>query len=172
MVEAPENVNDAVRADWVGETTPFERVRTVMKRTYEPQSAAEIADRASTTPTTARKHLHQLNESGFVDIESGGRDASAYRRSNESTVLEQAHNILDRVGTEELIVRITEMNDDLRAYRAEAGVESPEDAALQDIDIGRATLSDWQTTRRNLGFAKVALALSEAEITVQTTQSA
>lgn len=43
MNEAPldvgEDVNDAARIEWQVQTTPFERVRTDMKRTNEPQSA-------------------------------------------------------------------------------------------------------------------------------------
>jgi ribosomal protein S25 len=167
------DVNEVVEAEWTDETTPFDRVRTVMKRTYKPQSADEIADRARTTSTTARKHLRQLEESGFVEmVSSEGRAAALYQRSNESLVLEQAHDILDRAGREELVTRITEMHDEIRGYRATFDVESPEDAALLDADIDRSILQDWQTTRRNLGFAKVALALAEAETAIQTTQIA
>lgn len=167
------DVNETVEAEWTDETTPFDRVRTVMRRTYEPQSADEIANRARTTPTTARKHLRQLEKSGFVEIVSSeGRAAALYQRSNESLVLEQAHDILDQAGREELVTGITEMQDEIRDYRAKFNIESPEDAALRDVDIDPSTLQDWQTTRRNLGFAKVALALTEAETTVQTTQTA
>lgn len=167
------DINEVVETEWADETTPFDRVRTVIKRTYEPQSADEIADRARTTPTTARKHLRQLEESGFVEIVSSeGRAAALYQRSNESLVLEQAHNILDQAGREELITTVTEMQDKIRDYRAKFNIESPEDAALRNTNIDPSTLQDWQTTRRNLGFAKVALALAEAENTVQTTQTA
>jgi predicted ArsR family transcriptional regulator len=173
LPEGTDDVNEVVEAEWSDETTPFDRVRTVMKRTYEPQSADEVADRARTTPTTARKHLRQLEESGFVEIVSRERrEAALYQRSNESLVLEQAHDILDHVGREELVSRITEMNDKIHEYRAELSVESPEDAALMDADIDQSTLHDWETTRRNLGFAKVALALMEAETSVQTTSTA
>ena len=144
-----------------------------MKRTYKPQSTDEIADRARTTPTTARKHLRQLEKSGFVEtVSSEGRAATLYQRSNESLVLEQAHDILDQAGREELVTGIAEMQDEIRDYRARFNIESPEDAVLLDADIDPSTLRDWQTTRRNLGFTKVALALMEAETTVQTTQTA
>jgi hypothetical protein len=54
----------------------------------------------------------------------------------------------------------------IHAYREEFGAESPEDAALQGQTIDEETLTDWQRTRRNLGFARVALALSEAKNTI------
>jgi Fe2+ or Zn2+ uptake regulation protein len=170
--DPPDDVNEVVTAEWKEETTPFERVRSVIRRTYTPQSADEVADRAQTTPTTARKHLQQLTESGFVEtVSKPERTATLYKRSNESLVLEQAHDILREIDTDELVMRITEMQDEIQAYRDELGVDSPEDAALQDVDHDGETLRDWQTTRRNLGIAKAALALSQAEETMELTQA-
>lgn len=169
----PSNVNETVKAEWRDTTTPFERVRTVMKRTYEPQSANEIAARACTTPPTARKHLRQLEESGFVGaVAREKRDATLYRRTNESLVLEQARDILNRVGSEELLTRITETREEIQTYREELGVDSPEDAALLNADADQETLREWQTTRRNLAFAKVALALAEADTAVRPSSPA
>lgn len=174
MTEAPlepdEDVNEAVRADWKEDTTPFERVRTVMKRTSEPHSADEIADRALTTPTTARKHLEVLLEDGFVTATSKpGRSATLYRRSSESLVMEQARDILREMGTEELVTRISELQSEIQRYREETGVDSPEDVALEDVEIDRGTIQEWQRTRRNLDIAKAALAIGQAEDSVQTT---
>lgn len=159
-----EDVNERVRAEWKDDTTPFERVLTVMKRTYEAQSADEIAVRALTTPTTARKHLQQLADSGFVEITSSpDRDATLYRRSNESLILERARDIIDEMDTDTVVDRIGEMQSDINRYREEYGVESPEDAAIRGADVDHETLRDWQTTRRNLGITRAALALIEAE---------
>lgn len=174
MTNAPfepgEDVNEAVKAEWEAETTPFERVRTVMKRTYEPQSADQIASRALTTPTTVRKHLEVLVEDGFVTATSEpGRSATLYRRSSESLVLEQARDILSEMGKEELASRINELQAEIKRYRDETGVDSPEDVALEDVEIDRGTLREWQTTRRNLDIAKAALAIGQAEDSVQTT---
>ena len=168
MTRASDDVNERVEAEWTEETTPFERVRTVARRTYDPESAAEIAERARTTPTTARKHLRQLAESGFVEgVAVPDRDGTLYRRATESVVLEQARDVLDEVGRDDLVRRISEMRSAIDGYREEFGADSPEDAALEDADVDPQTLRDWQTTRRNLDVAKVALALAEAEETVQ-----
>lgn len=176
MTDAPlkpgDDVNEALRADWEAETTPFERVRAVMKRTYEPQSAAEIASRALTTPTTARKHLEVLLEDGFVTTSSKpGRSATLYRRSAESLVMEQARDILSEMGTEELASRINELQSKIQRYRDESGVDSPEDVALAEVEIDQETLQEWQTTRRNLDIAKAALAIGQAEDSVETTSA-
>lgn len=164
----PDDVNERVVAEWVEETTPFERVRTVMKRTYEPQPVREIADHARTSEKTARKHLRQLAEGGFVEETAAPEQSGAlYRRSPESLVLEQAHDILDEVDSNTLVERISEMQTRIREYREASGADSPEDAAVRGRDVDEDTVQDWQTTRRNLGFARVALAVSEAEDVVQ-----
>lgn len=169
-LEPDEDVNEAVRADWKEETTPFERVRTVMKRTYEPQSADEIATRALTTPTTARKHLHVLVEDGFVTATSKpGRSATLYKRSAESLVMEQARDILSELGTEALASRINELQSEILRYRETTGVDSPEDVALEDVELDQSTFREWQTNRRNLDIAKAALAIGRAEDSLQTT---
>lgn len=165
---ATADVNERVESEWVDETTPFERVRSVTKRLYDPTPVQEIADRARTTEKTARKHLRQLAESGFVEeTASPERNGTLYRRSPESLVLEQAHDMLEEMDSVALVSHISEMQAELRDYRAEADAESPEDAVLQEAELDAATLTEWQTTRRNLGFARVALALSEAEDAVR-----
>lgn len=165
------DVNERVAAEWVEETTPFERVRAVIKRTYEPQSASDIADRARTSPKTARKHLRHLAEDGFVE-ETAEPDAGGalYRRSDESLLLEQANRIRSEVDADALVARVAEMRETVRSYREEFDAESPEDAVLSDAEIDRDTLQAWQTTRRNLSFAKVALAMSDAERDLQATR--
>lgn len=172
MPDTPtDDVNDLVASEWEDDTTPFDRVRAVMKRAYEPRSAPDVAERAMTTPTTARKHLRTLANSGFVDEVSASGDTTLYRRSNESLVLEQAHDILDETDRDSLVSRIAEMRDEIRSHRERFDAESPEDAVVRDADVDRETLRSWQTTRRNLKIARVALALSEAEETVRTTKA-
>jgi uncharacterized protein (DUF433 family)/predicted transcriptional regulator len=157
------DVNERVETEWVEETTPFDRIQTVMKRTYEAQSVDTIADRARTTPTMARKHLRHLADVGFIeDATDSEQDETRYRRSEESAVLEQARHILSEVDPETLDERITEMQEDLQLYQERFDVASPEDAAVLETDVDREALREWRTTRRNLGVAKVALALSEA----------
>lgn len=173
MTDVPmDEVNESVQSEWMDDSTPFERVWAVIKRTYDPQSVSEIADRARTTPTTTRTHLQQLEDSGVVATTSAsGRNATLYERSTESLILEQARDILDTVERDELIVRIDEIEADLRAYREEFGVESPEAVPLQDMNIDQRELRNWRTTRRNLIFAQVALVLDEAEAAIERSES-
>lgn len=170
-----EDVNEAVTDEWVDETTPYERVRQVIEHTYSPMTADSVADQTETAAKTARKHLDALAEEGFVTTTPGKHGATTYRRSPESLVVEQAADILEHVSTDELVSRITDMREQLERYRAEYGVDSPEELTVEqtnqmlsenDADpavIEAAELQDWQTTRRNLAFANAALSIANAQ---------
>ncbi|MUV56252.1 DUF433 domain-containing protein [Halogeometricum sp. CBA1124] len=161
------DVNERVEDEWIDETTPEERVRSVIEHTYVPESVGYISDRARTSEETAHKHLLHLTEDGFVEETDDSERGTMYRRSLESLVLEQARAIRDRVDADTLVARVSEMQERIREYREETGADTPEDAALQDQLLGRETLQNWQATRRNLAFARVALALSAAEDAIE-----
>jgi hypothetical protein len=104
--ERPADVNERVTEEWKAETTPGERVRTVMKRMYDPQSVATIAERALTLETTARKHLGILAEDGFVEAVSPPAERRTwYKRAPGSVVLEHAQQILNSVDVDTLAAR-------------------------------------------------------------------
>lgn len=175
-----EDINQAVREDWVAGTTPYERVREVVSRTYAPTDADTLAGRAHTSPKTARKHLNTLADDGFVTTETGTNGATLYRRSAESLVVEQAADILSEVSTEELRDRIAEMRDQIGEFQQEYGVESPEELAVDQTNAlldestrtgeepDEETIREWKTTRRNLAFANAALSIANAEKFVDT----
>ena len=170
-----EEINEAVSNEWESETTPYERVHHVIAHTYSPVSADTVAEDARTSPKTARKYLNTLADEGFVVTTTGEHGGTTYRRSPESLVVEQAADILERVSTDELVTRIAEMRDQLNDYRAEYGVDSPEELTIEQTnqtlsetdsgpsEIDAATLQNWQTTRRNLAFANAALSIANAE---------
>lgn len=159
-------MKEAVTEAWTDDTTPFERVYAVVRRTYDPQSASEIADHARISSTTARKHLQILLDAGEITTEQDGQ-TTCYRRSETAIVTEHAQQLLSERTTEELATSITEMKAQIREWRDEYGVETPEEFAREldvvdaDTDHG-AVLTEWQTTRRNLALAQAALAIGEA----------
>ena len=178
--EAFDDVNQAVRDEWKAETTPYERIREVISRTYTPTDAETLADEACTSPKTARKHLNTLADDGFVATETGANGATLYRRSAESLVVEQAGDILSQVSTEDLRERIAEMREQLTDFQREYSVESPEELAIdrtnelldESGDGGGEpddeTIREWKTTRRNLAFANAALSIANARRFVET----
>ena len=159
-----EDVNDRAKEDWKRETSPFDRVQSVMRTAYEPMSAATVAENALTSEQTARKHLRSLVEHGYVaETASPNSTGTLYKRAKDSLALEQARRILEETDTETLSTRVLEMREELREYGNRFGANSPDDAVRSHADIDAETLLEWRTTRRNLAFAEVALALSAVE---------
>lgn len=169
-----DDVNEAVVQDWIQETSPYTRVRQIASSVYTPQPVATIADRASVSEKTARKHLETLAEEGFVSTQPGDYGATLYARSSESLVVEQATDILDELSVAELRDRVSELRSTLREFQETYNAESPEELAAQaaddtlrsqpvDHDQIDADLMEWQTTRRNLAFANAALSISSAQ---------
>jgi predicted ArsR family transcriptional regulator len=168
MADGPADVNERVTEEWKADTSPGERVRTVMKRTYDPQSVATIAERALTSETTARKHLDVLVEDGFVEaVSQPGERGTRYKRAPRSVVLERAGQILDSVDVEALSARVTELRETVREFEAQAGAESPRAAAVADTELDAPAMTEWQTARRNLKLARAALALADATEAVE-----
>jgi len=161
--DRPADVNERVTEEWKADTSPGERVRTVMKRTYDPQSVATIAERALTSETTARKHLNVLTEDGFVEAVSPPDERGTwYKRAPRSVVLERAQQILDSVDVETLSARVTELRETVREFEEQTGAESPRAAAIADAELDAAAMTEWKTARRNLKLARAALALADA----------
>lgn len=163
------DVNDVVEEEWIEETTPFERVYEVISRVYDPLSAAQIAERARVSPTTARKHLRTLESAGEVTTSQNGQ-TTHYRRSETAIVTEHAQSLLAERTPEEIASGIADMKSQIQAWREEYGVDSPEEFA-RELDIGDADsdhgalLTEWQTTRRNLALAQATLAIGEVSQT-------
>lgn len=163
------DINDVVVEDWIEETTPFERVYEIIRSTYDPTSASQIADRARVSPTTARKHLRSLVDTGEVTTSQDGQ-TTLYRRSETGIVTEHAQSLLAERTPEEIASGITELKAQIQDWRDEYGVDSPEELAREldiedaDGDSGRL-LREWQTTRRNLALAQATLAIAEASRT-------
>lgn len=170
-----EDINEVSGAEWESETTPYERIRHVIARTYSAVSAESVADDARTAPKTARKHLNTLADDGFVETTTGKHGGTLYRRSPESLVVEQAADILEHVSTDELVTRIREMREQLAEYHSEFGADSPEALAVEQTNqtltapdtqqdgIDPETIREWKTLRRNLAFANAALSIGNAE---------
>ena len=163
------DINDVVVEDWIEETTPFERVYEIIRRTYDPTSASQIADRARVSPTTARKHLRTLVDAGEVTTLQDGQ-TMLYRRSETGIVTEHAQSLLAERTPEEIASGVAEMKTQIQDWRDEHGVDSPEELAreldIEDVDSDYgALLRDWQTTRRNLALAQATLAIAEASRT-------
>ncbi|SDJ84177.1 DUF7342 family protein [Natronorubrum texcoconense] len=158
------DVNDVVKEEWKEDTTAFQRVKSIIGGTYDGETARDIADRALVAESTARSHLEDLADDGFVEKTSDPTSgATLYLRSWQSLVLEQARDIADQTDSETLLQKVNEMRERIRGFQETTGVDSPEDIAWNDTELDEEMIRTWKTTERNLSFAKVALALDQAE---------
>jgi DNA-binding transcriptional ArsR family regulator len=139
-----DDLNERVRRQWVADTTPDERVRSIIRRTYEAQSVATIAERSLTTEATAGKHLDILAKGGFVEEMDVG-DGVRYRRAPDSLVDERVQQIRESVDAETLAERVEELRETVREYEEQIGGESY---------CHSGELTECKTALRNLRFVE------------------
>lgn len=58
--------NNDTTYDWIEDTTPHERIQSVIARSYHPQSTEEIADRSHVPPIKTEYILQQLHDDDRV----------------------------------------------------------------------------------------------------------
>ncbi|MFC3959189.1 DUF7342 family protein [Halovivax cerinus] len=162
-IDVDGSIDDVAAAEWQSESTAFERIETVLRRTREFETAGTLADRALVSEPTARKHLESLVESGRASATTLG-GATQYRRNPDQRRLERVRQLADEHTRPELESAIREMKTRIRSYEDEYGATSPEELVSTldpDDEEGWETVSQWKSTRRNLAFARTALAYTE-----------
>ena len=163
--DPPENLwegdlNQAVVKEWTDETTAFDRVRQVVDVTTEPQSVAEIADRARVSPPTARKYLSTMAEDGRVkriDTDAG----SQYMRAPQALAMRRIAAIHREHTKDEIRDSIRELKEE-RANLTEThevGTIDELTLALEAGDEGWKDVARWRQIEQNLEIAQAALAL-------------
>lgn len=159
-----DDINEFVKEEWKADSTPFERVYTILEDMREGSSAAEIAERALVSEPTARRHLKSLERTGFASTEQDGR-TTLYKRDEDQIVMRRIHELRDEVTREELIEGIKDMKREIHEFEMEYDAVSPEELARQLSSEDAEAWDDvslWKTTRQNLAIAQATLAYNEA----------
>jgi len=144
----PSDLNERVKEEWKADTTPTERVRSVMKRLYEPRSLSIIAEQALVSEELARMHLNSLAEDEFVIKVEENSGETRYRRSSESVIRERVEQIRDSTDADTLEERVAELREAVREYR-------------QCDEMSSEKMIEWRTALRNLALAETALEFTE-----------
>lgn len=154
------DVNDVAVEEWKAETTPFERVETVLRATTDFQYAGEIAERARVSEPSARKHLRTLADAGLATTEETGR-GTRFARSPESVALARIREIHAELSREELVAGIEDLKSEIQSFQTEYEATDPDDLVLtlDADDEGWADVSAWQAVEENLHLAQAALSL-------------
>lgn len=159
-----DDVNEWAETEWKESTTAAERIQTVLELTREPQSASEIAERARVSTPAARKHLNRLARTGgpAISIEEGA--TTLYMRDPDQERFERIKTLADDHSRSDIESAIRDMKTEIRGFEDAYDVTSPEELARvlePDDDEGWEAVSTWKTVRKNLSFAKTALAFKE-----------
>ncbi|SDK16019.1 hypothetical protein SAMN05216226_1288 [Halovenus aranensis] len=130
-----------------GEDTK-QRVYGAVLHAREPMTAAEIAERADCSEESARTHLSFYTDLGIV-IYHDGRPAR-YERNDDYFEWRRMNELANEHTVEELQARVSELTDQIKAYRAEYDADSPGDVDVLDYDAENvddvyADLGDWAT---------------------------
>ena len=130
-----------------GEDTK-QRVYGAVLHAREPMTAAEIAERADCSEESARTHLSFYADLGIV-IHHDGRPAR-YERNDDYFEWRRVNELANVHTVEELQARVSELTDQIEAYRAEYDADSPGDVDVLEYDAERvddvyADLGDWAT---------------------------
>lgn len=121
--------------EWAERLSAAERVRAVAETVSEPRTANWIAEEAEVAHGTATKYLEQLVEDGRLVAETAG-DQTSYRPDPVGQYLVEMRELYEQHGPDELAASLEGMNDEIRGWREEYGVESPNElrASIGDAD--------------------------------------
>ncbi|MDJ1434805.1 transcriptional regulator [Halostagnicola sp. A-GB9-2] len=136
-----------VDSPFEGENTK-ERVYGAILHAREPMMAAEIADRADCSAESARTHLSFYADLGIVIRHEGS--PAKYERNDDYFEWRRVNNLAREHTVDELQARVSELTDQIEAYRDEYGVDSPAEVDVLKFDAERiddiyVDLSEWAT---------------------------
>lgn len=159
MDQPDSDVNDAAVDEWVDETTAFDRVTQTVDVTNEPQTAAEIADRAEVSEPTARKYLSSLADVGRIQaIETN--NGRTYKRSPRSIAMRRISAIHREHTREEIQDAIASLESELADLQETYGVTDVDALVTDHDDADRwADVARWREIEDNLDIARAALTL-------------
>lgn len=145
--EMPDDLDEAVTAEWKATSTAFQRIHTVLKNTYEPHTTGEIAEKAATTKPTVRKHVEPLLDAGMVEARATGNLTRYMWNPRQRRVNRVAELASDHTPTE-LDAKLRRAKARIAELEREYTVGSPSRLAEEldpDDDEGWNDLSTWRT---------------------------
>jgi DNA-binding transcriptional ArsR family regulator len=161
-----EEALEAERDRWAADLDSRQRVRHVVVGLHEPRSVAEIAERASCSPNTARKHLSELADLGVVRKYTD-RGSTRYARNDEYVRWRRANELLDEHTAEQLFDQLQALEKQEKEFRDEHGVETPNELPFPD-DADHETIhelweasGEWATVRRRIEIHRDALRMAQ-----------
>lgn len=151
-------VSEESDRDWAGELSAAERTEAVALTVSEPRTANWIAEKAEVAHGTATKYLDRLVSDGKLSAETHGQQTT-YAPDPVGQYLIEMRELYEDHSPDELTAALEEMNDQIRTWKAEYDVETPNElrASLTTADrdderTRRQAAREWEQlrTRRRL----------------------
>ncbi|WP_166035450.1 winged helix-turn-helix domain-containing protein [Halorussus pelagicus] len=159
----PDDLNEAVTAEWKASNTAFQRIHTVLENTYEPKTTAEVADAAATTKPTVRKHVEPLVEAGLVEERDDGR-ATRYAWSETQRRVNRVADLAERQSAADLDAKVRQAKERIAELRQRYDADTPNDLAESlDSDDGEGwdDLATWRTLKADLKRLQAAQSMAD-----------
>lgn len=109
---------------WTDELSAAERVEAVALTVGEPRTANWVATEAEVAHETAAKYLKRLADDGTLRADTHGQQTT-YEPDPIAQYLTEMRELYDEHSPDELAGSLEEMNEQIRAWKAEYDVESP-----------------------------------------------
>ncbi|WP_081706807.1 DUF7342 family protein [Halarchaeum acidiphilum] len=145
--------------DWATELSAAERVEAVALTVSEPRTANWIAGEADVAHETATKYLTRLVDDGKLSADTRGQQTT-YAPDPVGQYLIEMRELYEDHSPDELATSLEEMNDQIRSWKMEYDVETPNElrASLssapdrEDERARREAARKWEhlQTRRRL----------------------
>ena len=119
------------------QTTGEDRVRMVAKQLAEPRTTNWIASEANWSHEPTKRVLERLVDDGMLRRDESGSHTTYYPDYRRQAI-QEATRLRDGDQTvEELTDRVADMKADIREWKAEFGVESPNQlrATISDVEL-------------------------------------
>lgn len=161
--DLPDELGEAVTAEWKASTTAFQRIHTVLKNTYELRTTGELADKAATTKPTVRKHVEPLVEAGMV-VERTSGNATQYAWNSTQRRVSRIAELANEYAPAELDAKVKRVKERIAEFERAYAVDSPNDLVGQldpEDDAGWDDLSVWRTLEDDLKRLKAAQSMKE-----------
>lgn len=149
---------------WTGQTSAFDRVRSVANTLSQPRPVPYIANEAEVAETTARAHLERLVDIGIL-LKSNDEGLTCYSPDPLYARMQTIRNLLRENDRDALARHESELEDRIATWRDDYEVESLKElreraasteSAAETRDILQA-VDDWELVSHRLGIIEEAI---------------
>ena len=144
------NASDSADSLMSAHTTGADRVRMVARQLSEPRTINWIASEAEWSHEPTKRVVERLVDDGILRRDESGSHTTYYPDYRQQAIQEATRLRDSEYSVEELTDRLAEMNAQIREWKAEFGVDSPNGlrATIADTELSAEAESDRREIAR------------------------